>query len=174
IEAPNPKQTAPSDLTTDRREFATARSALLAERDEEAAQQFDELARKAPTAEDRRVAEEFADLARERLRAERLKAPAPHLRNADEMSVLHTTAFTYGFGTSAWVALQLEPQTFAAAVLPFVAITAAAVGGVAVIDQHRLFRLGVPQAISSGTSISFIEGLWLVGYQGAVDSRSGV
>ena len=171
--APSPRQTASRVSATYRQEFEAARNALLEERDQEAARRFDELADKAPTAEERRIAEEFESLARARLRAKREKAPQPHIRSADEMSVLYTTAFTYGFGTSTWVALQLEPQTFAAAVLPFIAITTASVGGVAVVDQYRPFRLGVPQAISSGVSIGFIEGLWLVGYQGAVASRSG-
>lgn len=155
------------------KQFARARELLIAERDESAARAFEHLIIIAPTAEDRRVASEFAQLSQARMQARRRRAPMPHLRTTDEMSVLYTTAFTYGFGTSAWVALQLQPKSFAAAVLPFVAITTASVGGVALIDDYRPFRLGVPQAISAGLSVGFLEGVWLVGYQHAAATEAG-
>jgi hypothetical protein len=154
-----------------RERFERARTALIDNRDEEALAEFEALEKDAPTAEDRRVAEEFATLARERVSARQRELPPPHLRTTDELSVLYTTAFTYGFGTSAWLALQVKPSNFAAAVLPFVAITGAAVGGVALVDSYSPFRLGVPQSISAGTLLGTLEGVWLAGYQNAVASR---
>lgn len=154
-----------------RERFELARAALIDNRDQEALTAFEQLALDAPNAEDRRVAEEFASLARERVSARQRDLPPPHLRTTDELSVLYTTAFTYGFGTSAWLALQVKPSNFAAAVLPFVAITGAAVGGVALIDNYSPFRLGVPHSISAGTLLGALEGVWLTGYQNAVASR---
>jgi hypothetical protein len=55
--------------------------------------------------------------------------------------------------------------------LPFIALTTASVGGVAVADSYRPFRLGVPQAIAGGMLLGFGESGWLVGYQNAVASR---
>lgn len=154
-----------------RERFELARGALIDNRDQEAFAAFEQLVKEAPNAEDRRVAEEFASLARERVMARQRELPPPHLRTSDELSVLYTTAFTYGFGTSAWLALQVKPSSFAAAILPFVAITGAAVGGVALVDGYSPFRLGVPQSISAGTLLGALEGVWLAGYQNAVASR---
>jgi hypothetical protein len=154
-----------------RKRFEQARQALIENRDSEALAAFEDLAKDAATAEDRRVAEEFANLARERVSVREHELPPPHIRTTDELSVLYTTAFTYGFGTSAWLALQVKPSNFAAAVLPFVAITGAAVGGVALVDSYSPFRLGVPQSISAGTILGTLEGVWLAGYQHAVASR---
>lgn len=151
--------------------FESARQALIDNRDDEALEAFETLAEEAPSAEDRRVAQEFANLARERVTARQRALPSPHLRTTDEISVLYTTAFTYGFGTSAWLALQFRPNNFEAAVLPFVAITGAAVGGVALVDGYKPFRLGVPQSISAGTLLGTLQGVWLSGYQHAVASR---
>lgn len=156
-----------------RKQFEQARAALIENRDQEALAAFEQLGRDAKNAEDRRVAEEFATLARERVSARRRELPPPHLRTTDELSVLYTTAFTYGFGTSAWLALQVKPSNFAAAILPFIAITGAAVGGVALVDDYSPFRLGVPQSISAGTILGTLEGVWLVGYQHAVATRRG-
>lgn len=151
--------------------FEKAREALLENRDEEALEQFDALSAVAPSLEDRRVAEEFAALARERLETKKRALPPPHLRTPDELSVLYTTAFTYGFGTSAWLALQIKPSNFAAAILPFIAITTASVGSVALIDDYSPFRLGVPQSIAAGTVLGTVEGVWIAGYQHAVATR---
>ncbi len=168
---PTPAPQVVEDAEAYRARFARARAALIDNRDEEALAAFEILAEDAPTAEERRVAEEFANLARERVAARQRELPPPHVRTTDELSVLYTTAFTYGFGTSAWLALQVKPSNFAAAVLPFVAITGAAVGGVALVDSYSPFRLGVPQSISAGTILGTLEGVWLVGYQHAVASR---
>ena len=61
------------------------------------------------------------------------------------MTVLYATAFVYGLGTSAWVALMTQPKNLGAAVLPFAFLTTASVGGVALADGYRPFRRGVPQ-----------------------------
>jgi hypothetical protein len=146
-------------------EYERAQAALLAERDQEAALLFERLIYSARTTEDRRVAEEFTKLARARVARERLRREAPHLRTTDELSILYTTAFIYGFGSSGWLALQIKPQTFPGAVLPFIGITTATVGGVAIADNYRPFRLGVPQAIAAGMYLGLGEGIWLIGYQ---------
>ncbi len=159
------------DEVTYRRRFEAARDALIDNRDEEALEQFDALVAVAPTPADQRIAEEFATLARERLAIEERELPPPHIRTTDELSVLYTTAFTYGVGTSAWFALQVKPGNFATAILPFVAITAASVGSVALVDGYRPFRLGVPMSISAGTILGTMEGIWLAAYQQAVADR---
>lgn len=159
------------DEVTFRRRFEDARQALLDNRDEQALAEFEALSEVAPTPSDQRVAEEFAMLAQERVSLKGRELPSPHIRTTDELSVLYTTAFTYGVGTSAWFALQVKPGNFATAILPFVAITTAAVGGVAVVDGYRPFRLGVPMSISAGTLLGTMEGIWLTAYQQAVAER---
>jgi hypothetical protein len=152
-------------------EFDRARQALIENRDEEALEQFEALSRIAPTTADRRIADEFASLARDRIIQRENAALTPDKRTTDELSVLYTTAFTYGVGTSTWFVLQAKPSSFPTALLPFVAITAASVGGVAIADGYRPFRLGVPMAISAGTLLGTMEGIWLSAYQAAVAER---
>ncbi len=151
--------------------YDEARTALIEDRHGEAATMFDELARTAENAEDRRLASEFAAIARERLA--RIPPPQPDLRTTDELSLLYTSAFVYGFGTSAWVALHTKPDNVAGAVLPYLALTTAAVGGVAVADDYKPFRLGVPQSISAGMLLGLGESVWLLGYQRARAQRRG-
>lgn len=168
---PLQRSTPVPDEVTYRRRFELARDALIDNRDEEALEQFEALLAVAPTPGDRRIAEEFATLARERVAMKERDVPSPHIRTTDELSVLYTTAFTYGVGTSAWFALQVKPGNFATAILPFVAITAASVGSVALVDGYQPFRLGVPMSISAGTILGTMEGIWLAAYQQAVADR---
>lgn len=149
--------------------YDEARTALIEDRHEEAATMFDELARTAENSEDQRLAREFASIARDRLA--RVPPPQPDIRTTDELSLLYTSAFIYGFGTSAWVALQIKPDNVAGAVLPYLALTTAAVGGVAVADDYRPLRLGVPQSISAGMLLGLGESVWLLGYQRARAQR---
>ncbi len=151
--------------------YNEARGALLEDRNDEAAKLFDELERTAPTSEDRKVAAEFAQVARERAGILRRQMHDPHIRTPDELSLLYTTAFIYGFGTSSWLALQIRPKNVAAAVVPYLLITTATVGGVAVADNYRPFRLGVPQAMTAGMFLGLGEGVWLVGSQHAAATR---
>lgn len=151
--------------------FERARQALIDNRDEEALEQFEALSRVAPTPADRRIADEFASLARDRITLREQAALKPEIRTTDELSVLYTTAFTYGVGTSTWFALQVKPSSFPTALLPFVAITAASIGGVAIADGYRPFRLGVPMSISAGAILGTMEGVWISAYQSAVAER---
>lgn len=151
--------------------YQRAQDALVVGNDAEAARLFDALALTARTPGDRQVAEEMAKLARARIALAERKWVAPHIRTSDELSLLYTTAFVYGLGTSAWLALVVKPKTFAAAVVPFALVTTASVGAVAVVDDYRPFRLGVPQSISAGMFLGVGEGAWITGYQHAVASR---
>nr|PZN23657.1 MAG: hypothetical protein DIU78_13505 [Pseudomonadota bacterium] len=91
----------------------------------------------------------------------------------DELSVLYSTAFIYGLGTSAWLTLQIKPQTVAGALLPFAAITTASVGSVAVADNYRPLRRGLAHSIAAGLYIGFGQGVWVVGYEHSRQSRLG-
>lgn len=172
--SPKQRGSEPSNTASTVRAFhetlIDAKAAFIAGRDAEALQRFEALVEQAPTPEDRRIVQELAAIVRERLdETERQKSP--YLRTLDELSVLYTTAFAYGFGTSAWVALQVQPGSFAAAIVPFVAITGAAVGGVALADNLEPFKLGMPQAISAGVYLGALEGVMLTGYHHAVAKR---
>lgn len=148
--------------------YAHARADLVAGREEGAQPQFESLAATAPTPEDARRATELADICRAKARS---SADASALRTPQELTLLYTTAFVYGLGTSAWVALMTEPKNLAGAVLPFAVITTASVGSIAIADGYRPFRRGVPQSIASGVYVGFGEGIWAVGIQHAVASR---
>ncbi|HEX3852153.1 MAG TPA: hypothetical protein VHW01_14375 [Polyangiaceae bacterium] len=148
--------------------YVRAKADLVAGRDSEADVAFDALAANAPTPEDARRAQELSDICRSKLKRQ---ADGAVLRTQQELTLLYSTAFVYGLGTSAWVALETEPKNVAAAVLPFAAITTASVGSVALIDGYRPFRRGVPQSISTGVYLGFGEGIWAVGYQHAFATR---
>ena len=145
--------------------YARARADLVANGDAKAQVEFNDLARTGPTPEDARRAKELADICGARLQAQ---GAAAVIRTPQELTLLYSTAFVYGLGTSAWVALETEPKNVGAAVLPFALFTTAAVGGVALFDGYRPFKRGVPQSISTGVYLGFGEGIWLVGYQHAV------
>jgi len=148
--------------------YARAREELVAGHEALAAPVFERLAAEAPTPEDARLAEELAEICRSRLRGD---ADAAHLRTHDELTLLYSTAFVYGLGTSAWVALMTEPKNLGGAVLPFALLTTASVGSVALADGYRPFRRGVPQAIAAGVYVGFGEGIWVVGIQHADATR---
>lgn len=154
-----------------RERYQRARAALIEHREQDALDELEQIAESAPTTEERKAALELAEVARARLAIERRQVPQPKIRTSDELALLYTTSFIYGFGTSGWLALQLKPQSFPAAVLPFIGLTTASVGGVAVIDGHRPFRLGVPQAIAGGMYLGLGEAIWLVGHQHSKASR---
>src|SRR5690606_20993390 len=128
--------------------YREATNALLAERYEEAVLELQWLVQTAPTAADGRLASALLSVAR--TPPARSAEEAPELRSRDELSVLYSTAFVYGLGTSAWLTLQIKPQTVAGALLPFAAITTAAVGSVAVADNYRPLRRGLAHSIAAG------------------------
>ncbi|HET7538271.1 MAG TPA: hypothetical protein VFK05_00315 [Polyangiaceae bacterium] len=148
--------------------YEKARRALVAGQEAEAASEFDQLAASAPTAEDAQRATELAEICRAKLSA---RIDASHLRSSGEMTLLYSTAFIYGLGTSTWVALLTQPKNVGGAVLPFALLTTAAVGGVSLADSYRPFRRGVPQSIASGAYLGLGEGVWLVGIQHAGAAR---
>src|SRR6185369_14931296 len=149
--------------------YAKARHLIVSGHEAEAAPEFDQLSASAPTVDDARRASELAEICRAKLSTQ-AEAEA-HLRSTGEMTFLYSTAFVYGLGTSAWVALMTQPKNLGGAILPFAVLTTAAVGGVSLADSYRPFRKGVPQSIASGAYLGFGEGIWLVGIQHAGAAR---
>lgn len=150
--------------------YTRAREALVREEFAAAARAFDALEATAPSESERALANELGSIARAQL-ARREPLGQPALRTMDELTVLYTLAVFYGLGTSAWLDLQLKPQSFGAAILPFALLTPASVAIVAWADNFRPLRHGIPHAIAAGMYLGFGEGLWLVGYQNAYASR---
>ncbi|HEY5373366.1 MAG TPA: hypothetical protein VIK01_06750 [Polyangiaceae bacterium] len=148
--------------------YERAREQLVSGHEAQAEPVFARLAQDAPTPEDARLAGELAKICRSKLS---VQTDAAHLRGQEEMTVLYATAFVYGLGTSAWVALMTEPKNLGAAVLPFALLTTASVGGVALADSYHPFRRGVPQSIASGIYLGFGEGIWAVGLEHAGATR---
>ena len=153
-----------------RERYAHARAALIEGHDKEAARELEALAGDAPTDDDAKLARELASVAR--ATARRSGGPEePHIRSSDELSVLYASAFIYGLGTGGWVVLLTQPDNFAIAILPFVGVTGAAVGGVALTDGYKPFRRGVPHSIAAGLYLGLGEGAWIVGLQHAGATR---
>ena len=148
--------------------YAQARADLVAGREERANAAFERLATDAPTPEDARRADELAEICRAKIQR---NADVALIRTPQELTLLYSTAFIYGLGSSAWVALMTEPKNLGAAVLPFAVLTTASVGGVALFDGYRPFKRGVPQSIATGVYLGFGEGIWAVGLQHAVSTR---
>ncbi|HYQ44438.1 MAG TPA: hypothetical protein VER11_20790 [Polyangiaceae bacterium] len=148
--------------------YEKARHLLVSGDEAEAAPEFEQLSLLAPTEEDAHRARELAEICRAKLSAE---VDAGYLRSSGELTFLYSTAFVYGLGTSAWVAMMTQPKNLGGAVLPFAVLTTAAVGGVSLADNYRPFRRGVPQSIASGAYLGFGEGIWLVGIQHAGATR---
>lgn len=165
--ASEPSAAADTAQASWRERYARAKDMLLEGRAAEAAAEFTRLAQSATTYDERLLAEELAELANAQATDQRLEPPRPDIRTTDELSILYTTAFVYGFGTSGWLALQLKPNNAAAAILPFIGITTATVGGVALADDYRPFRYGVPHSIAAGMFLGLGEGMWIVSYQHA-------
>jgi hypothetical protein len=152
--------------------YAHARDRLVQEAWADAARELSELTLSAATPAQRLLASELASIARAKLVQHR--TPQPSLRTADELTALYTMAVFYGLGSSAWLALQVEPNNVAGALLPFAILTPAAVGVVAFADSYRPLRHGIPHAIAAGMYLGFGEGLWLSGFQSAYASAHGV
>ena len=146
--------------------YAQARAAMLREDWAQAARELDALSLHAPSREQRLLSEELASLAHAKLER-RVALAGPSLRTNDELTVLYATAAMYGLGTSAWLALQVEPNNVLGALWPFAVLTPAAIGIVAWADSYRPMRRGIPHAIAAGMYLGFGEGLWLSAYQSA-------
>jgi hypothetical protein len=158
----------PNELQLWAAQYARARDALLREAWGDAARQLSALAASASSSAQRLLATELASIARVKLADSREQQPS--LRTADELTTLYTTAIFYGLGASAWLALQVEPNNVAGALLPFALLTPAAVGVFAWADSYRPLRHGIPHAIAAGMYLGFGEGLWLAGFQSAYAS----
>lgn len=153
--------------------YAHARDSLVREAWADAARELSELTETAPTPAQQLLARELASYARAKL-MQRQSLLQPSLRSADELTALYTTAVLYGLGTSAWLALQVESDNVAGALVPFALLTPAAVGVVASADSYRPLRHGIPHAIAAGMYLGFGEGLWLAGFQSAYAAAHGV
>jgi hypothetical protein len=160
-----------ADLTW-QQQFAKAREALLAQRCALAAEELATLTQSATNDADRVRAEELASFARAQC-ARRGVTAQPALRTTDELTLLYTMAVIYGLGTSTWLALQVRPNSFGTALLPFAIITPATVAAVAIADDYRPLRHGIPQAIAAGLYLGFGEGVWVAGYQHAYATHHG-
>ena len=101
----------------------------------------------------------------------RAAAQEPALRTTDELTVLYTTAVLYGLGSSAWLALQVEPGNIAGALVPFAVLAPAGAALVAWADNTRPLRHGVPHALAAGMYLGLGEGLWLNAFQSAYAGR---
>lgn len=148
--------------------YARARESLMREAWAEAARELSQLSETAPTPAQGLLARELTSFARAKI--ERSAALQPSLRTADELTALYTTAVMYGLGASAWLALQVQPNNVAGALVPFAVLAPAAVSVVALADRYRPLRHGIPHAIAAGMYLGFGEGLWLAGYQSAYAS----
>lgn len=152
--------------------LARARTELVEDDCYEAARELNALLPAAPSDAERARAEELLSLARARCRF--LGASdQPTLRTSDELTALYAAALLYGLGTSAWVALQIRPENFGTALLPFAIITPATLAAVALADNYRPLRHGVPHAIAAGLYLGLGEGIWLAGYQNAYAAQHG-
>jgi hypothetical protein len=152
--------------------FARARAQLIADDCYEAARELSALQSAATSDRDRVRAAELLSLARARcmfLGA----SDQPILRTSDELTALYAAALIYGLGTSAWVALQIRPESFGTALLPFAIITPATLAAVALADSYRPLRHGIPHAIAAGLYLGLGEAVWLTGYQNAYAARHG-
>jgi hypothetical protein len=99
------------------------------------------------------------------------QAQEPALRTTDELTVLYTTAVLYGLGSSAWLALQVEPGNVAGALVPFAVLAPAGAALVAWADSTRPLRHGIPHALAAGMYLGLGEGLWLNAFQSAYSGQ---
>ncbi len=174
--APAPAADAPAAWTT---RYEAARQHLVDGEYNPAYEEFVALAREAPTPEEKRLALEMAHVSAEGATraaaqwraANPVKPTEPMRRTPDEITLLYTTSFVYGVGTGAWFLLQTQPDSALTATLPFVAIAAAPIIGVAIVDGIHQLPHGVPHAISAGAYLGLGEGIWIVGFQHARSDR---
>jgi hypothetical protein len=156
--------------------YVDARKELVAGNYDEADLAFQELSRSATSEADRDRALEMSKLAAalsERTKLALYGAPGRPRATKGEMWLLYASSFLYGVGTGAWYLLQAEPEEALTATLPFAGLTGAPVLAVALVDNYRPFRRGVPQGISAGLYMGLGQGLWVSAYQHARAKRVG-
>jgi hypothetical protein len=168
--APTPTA-APEDETVWRQGYAKARERLIAGDFAAAEAMFHDLGGRTSHEWARALATQHELLAREWARRDlvlvrradlgesAISAKAAGQRTTDEISVLYTNAVLYGIGTGGWLAVQTEPESAAAGILPALGLAGAAVGGVALADHGKPLGYGVPQSMVSGMYIGLEEGL---------------
>jgi len=162
-----------NDDTSWRNRYAVARERLLAGDFADAASRFDQLAREAPDANSRSLAESLRDLARSWARRgltlvrrsylgeSTLPAKSVGERTTDEIAELYASSILYGVGTGLWLDQHTNADTAGGVVLPMVLFSGVAAGTVALLDVGHPLKYGVPQSIVSGMNLGFEEGLVL-------------
>lgn len=154
--------------------YDAARGAMLEGDFERSKEEFRALAALAPSNAERTLALEMARLAAAYASREpRFASPMPvrSIRSTDELTLLYVSAFLYGAGTGTWFLLEIKPDSAVTATLPFAALTAAPILGVATVDGYRRLGRGVPHAMSAGLYLGLGEAAWLVAFQHARASR---
>jgi hypothetical protein len=169
--APSALPAAAEDETVWRQGYAKARERLIAGDFAAAEAMFHDLAGQTSHTWARALATQHELLAREWARRDlvlvrradlgesAISAKAAGQRTTDEIAVLYTNAVLYGIGTGGWLAVQTEPQSAAAGILPALGLAGAAVGGVALADHGKPLGYGVPQSMVSGMYVGLEEGL---------------
>ncbi len=168
-------------------EFAKTRLLMESGRFLEAANRFDALSRRAPTAEQGWLARELGVLcATWAERGLALRPPAAEealggaateahpagraagdRRSTGEIALLYTNSVLYGIGTGVWLGILTEPDTAAGAILPTLAVSGLSAGVVAFVDRGEGLRAGVPQSITTGMWLGLSQGVLWAGYQSA-------
>jgi len=164
------------------REYANARKKLYDGELEAAEREFERLSQSTTNDRHRQLARELALLIRVwRSRGMRLvlgtareaKALTSREteRTSDELATLYLASVGYGLGTGAWLAVQTEPKSAAAGVLPALGLAGVAAAGVALADARGGLKYGVPQSITTGLALGLAEGgVWALWNQSRVNS----
>ena len=152
--------------------YDRAREQLVADHACESVLQLRALEQSPPAESERVRAAELVSFARARCQL-LTGGDQPSLRTSDEITVLYAAAVMYGLGTGAWIALQVQPKNFGAALLPFVIAAPATVAAVGLADNYRPLRHGIPHAIVAGLYLGLGEGVWITGYQNAYAKHHG-
>jgi hypothetical protein len=158
--------------------FNRAKADFVAGRFKLAAQQFEDLAARAPTPIDRARVDELLEAARgwarrdvtlveqRELAGSDVLARRTDRRTADEIGVLYLSSIEYGLGTGVWIDVLAEPNSAAGVIMPPLLLAGASAGLVAFIDSGKGLRYGTAQSISTGMSLGFYQGFaWGTFYQ---------
>ncbi len=160
----------PEPRSSWRQQFEKARSVLADGDHGQAARLFDELAKSASSQEDRLLAEEYADVAKQRS-ADQQHSVSPLIRTSEELSLLYIAGFVYGAGTGAWAALHLNAEHIAVGILPMAGLAAVSLTAISYIDESSPFKRGLPHSIAAGGLLGVGEAVWLMGYRQSISTR---